>query len=169
MKKKERSVADDLNRVAVEIFDTSAKSVQQVVQIDPLLLKDEFAKLPGQLAHYNELFAQALRKYLRAERRRKETFARLYLEKRESAEEKLSEGMIKAMVESDEEYEQACLHEIDTEVDKAKLWGICEAIRAKKDALISIGAHVRAELGGDPFLRDRARGMRDVDATRDEG
>lgn len=142
------------------------RTIEDVVAVDQLLLKDEFSKLPSDLAHYNEQFAEALRTFLRCERRRKETFARLYIETREAAEEKMSEAMLKATVESDEEYEQACQNEIAAEVSKARLWGMCEAIRAKKDALISIGAHVRAELGGDPSLRDRARGMRDVDASK---
>ena len=35
-------------------------------------------------------------------------------------------------------------------------------------ALISIGAHIRAEMGGDPSTRARHRGARDVEDSRGE-
>lgn len=148
------------NASAREVVDQlEAEAVQQITEIDPLLLKDEFTKISGHLARYNELYANSLRRHLKAERHKKETYARLYVEKRETAEEKLTEGMIKAMVEMDEEYEQACALAIDAEVEKTRAWGRCEAVRAKKDALISLGAHVRAELSGDPKLRDYQQAM----------
>lgn len=142
------------DEVRVEREHGEREAVTAATQVDPLQLKKEFVEIASLLATFNEQYAEALRKHLRAKRRKEETYARVYLEKRETTEEKLTEGMLKAMVESDEEYEMACRWAIDAEIEKVRAGGRCEALRAKKDALISLGAHVRAELSGDPKLRD---------------
>ena len=139
--------------------------VQEVTSIDPLLIEEHFSRLPGDLARYNELYAQALRKHLRAKRTLDKEWARIYLETREGGE-KMSEATLKARVEIDDDYQAARMAAIEAEVDKARIGGIVEAIRAKKDALISIGAGIRAEMSGSPSIRERHRGARDVEESR---
>lgn len=133
------------------------QATNDLMSVDPLHLKREFTEIASLLATANEQYAEALRKHLKAKRRKDETYARLYVEKRETAEERLTGDMLKHMVEMDEEFERASQIAIDAEVGKARAFGKCEALRAKKDALISLGAHVRAELAGDPQLREYQR------------
>lgn len=47
--------------------------------------------------------------------------------------------------------------EIVAEVEKVKLQGIVDAVRAKKDMLIQVGARQRTEMESDPSLREQAR------------
>jgi len=45
-------------------------------------------------------------------------------------------------------------------VEKIRLYGVIDAVRTKRDMLISIGAQVRAEMESDPSIRERSRGRK---------
>lgn len=145
--------------------EVSQSAVRTVTEVDPMLLEEHFAQLPGDLARYNELYAQAFHRLLQAKSAVDREWARIYLETRETSE-KMTEATLKAHVEVSEDYQAVRAVVIDAEIDKIRLGGILEAIRAKKDALISIGAHIRAEMGGSPAIRERHRGARDVEDSR---
>lgn len=147
--------------------EASVQAVREVTMIEPLMLEEHFANLPGDLARFNELYAQALRKFLQAKRIHDREWSRIYLEMRESGEKK-TETALKAEVEIDDTYQSARQAMVLAEVDKVRLGGIVEAIRAKKDALISLGANLRAEMSGSPSIRDRVRGARDVEDSRND-
>lgn len=147
--------------------ELSKSKVREVVSIEPMLLQEEFVRMPSDLARYNHLYAQALRVHLLAKREVDRAWARAYLEEREQGE-KQSEATLKAKVEISDEYQQARYHAVLAEVKLKEIGGVCEALRTKKDALISIGAHIRAELGGSPRVREQYKGARDVESTRAE-
>jgi len=128
------------------------------VHIDPLLIQKEYIMLPGQLAHRNAAFAVAYEDYLESDLEYDRITARLRIFYREVIEAeggKSTEGAIKDRVETDQRWINAKLNRIDAEVTMVQAKGKVEALRAKKDMLVSVGAHIRAELGGDPSLRDR--------------
>jgi hypothetical protein len=140
------------------------------VSIEPLLLEEEFSSIPAHLARYNHLYAQAYETFLLAKAAYDQTYSGASIKIREDATEdgkkKPTEGTINALIEVDDDVIEARLRMIKAEVEKVRLWGVLDALRAKKDALISIGAHIRAEMGGNPSVREQHRGARDVAATR---
>lgn len=145
--------------------ETAHEAVLAAVSINPLALTDEFTKIPSYLARYNELYADALRAHLLAKVKVDRAFAACYISERAAAEEagdKITEALIKTRVENNETYHAAQDHSVVCESEKARLWGVLDALRAKRDALISLGAHLRAEMQGNPSIRGEARGSRDV-------
>ena len=145
------------------------KAVLEAVSVDPLDLQEEFRKIPSLLAQYNEEYAIALRRWLRCKAEVDRTHARLYLEAREVAEElgeKVTEGSLKATIEAKQAYIDAVDARIAAEVQKVRLGGILDALSAKKDALISMGANMRAEMSGQPHLRNEVKGHRDVQDSK---
>lgn len=144
------------------------EAVMEAVSVDPLALDDEFAKIPSLLARFNEQYADAYRKHLLSKHRVDRAFAACYLKHRGEAEErgeKITEGLLKARVDDDEAFHAAQDVAVAAEVEKLRLWGVLDALRAKRDALISLGAHMRAEMQGSPSIRGDRRGSRDVSSN----
>jgi len=132
----------------------------QCVTMDPLQLEEEFVQLPATLAYWNERYAEAQRGYLRAKVERERASSRLTMECRavlEAKKGKATVGDVEAAVNGHPEYMKTKDLELDTEIEKSRVYGVLDAIRAKKEMLISLGAHIRAEMQGDPTLRDQAR------------
>lgn len=138
-------------------------AVMEAVSIDPLNLEAEFADIPARLAEYNEKYAVAFRRHLAAKHLVERTHSTVYLRKREEASgERVTEALLTARVEVDEEYIDAQQTAAIAESNKVRLWGVLDALRAKRDALISIGAHARAEMAGSPSIRGEYRGSREA-------
>ena len=124
-------------------------------QIDTTNLEAEFTQLPALLAYHNERYADAFRVYLMARETRKQAEANAAQGAR-IANPKATVGAIEAEVDLSEDVHNARLQEIAAEADKARLFGRVDALRARKECLISLGAHIRAtELSGDPVIRQR--------------
>lgn len=146
--------------------DIVDRAVREAVDIDPLAFEDEFKKLPSKLATFNERYARALKRHLTAKANKDRTYYRRMLDIRVELEEKgekTTEANIKAHVEADAKYAEAVTAAISAEVEKARLWGVLDALRSKREALISIGAHLRVEMQGAPSIRGERRGARDVE------
>src|SRR5262249_46308470 len=103
-----------------------------------------------------------LRTYLMAKLNVEEIESRLWLMYRErlKADGRTTEKQIESYVTSDEEMHKARIDLIEAEVKKNRTSGIVDAIKARKESLISLGAHVRSELQGDPELRAQHREYR---------
>jgi hypothetical protein len=141
----------------------------KAVSVEPLLLEEEFASLPALLARYNEMYSQAYGTFLTAKATYDQVWSGAMLRYREDTDDtkkRPTVDAIKAMVDVDDDVIAAKLAVIEAEVEKVRLWGVLDALRCKKDALVSIGAHIRAELGGNPSLRDQHRGARDSADSR---
>lgn len=134
--------------------------------VDPDNIEEEYVKMTPHLARQNELYAQANREYLHAERKLKKIAAQLWLEYLYDSDKKPTEHTLKAMVEVDVKFQAAKIACVEAEAKKQKLFGRVEAMRAKKEAVISIGAQLRAEYSGNPAAAERAIGRRDVKRSR---
>lgn len=132
--------------------------LRECVGIDPLTLNDEFVRIPSDLAYWNARYARALRAYLTAKvdkditRGRLEPMMRLAIQ---NAGGKPTEKQIDALIDSNQDYIDACYKLVDAEVEKNEVYGALDAIRSKKEMLVSLGAHLRAEMQGDPRIRDQ--------------
>jgi len=151
----------------VEIDDYLKKSVD----IEPMAIEEEFVRLPGDLAYWNERYARAVTSYLTNKIQRERIEARLYLEQREHLTAKVNvevaEGKkggkaptideIKSAVAGHCSMIEAEDMELSSEVEKVRLYGVLDAIRAKRDMLIQIGSRQRVEMEHDPVIRDESR------------
>jgi hypothetical protein len=117
-------------------------------------------RLSADLAYWNKQYAEAIRAQLRAKATEKQVRASVYKEIRRSSETKLSEAALAAEIETHEDVRAAVDRLIDAEADKARIYGVVDSVRSKKEDLISLGAQYRAELGGDPLLKREARDRR---------
>ena len=151
---------------ATQQADEQSEYVKECTSILPAeQIEDEFRRVSADLAYWNNKFADALREHLRAKATEKQVRASVYLEIRSGAAEKgekLTEAMTDAKVETHEDVRDAVDRCIHAEASKARMYGMVDAVRSKKDMLVSIGAQVRAEMQGDPMLRKEAREHRQL-------
>jgi len=118
-------------------------------------------RLPADLAHWNARFADAYEAFLEADLAFDKMESRLAVEHREellAMGSKATEAAVREAVQTDPRWSQARMARIDAEVDKVRARGVVDAILAKKDMLISLGAHVRQEIDNNPTLREQVRG-----------
>lgn len=133
---------------------------RRVALIDPLRLHEAYIALPADLAHWNARLAEAFEAYLRADFERDKMEARLSLEGRHALaieQGKVTEAQVRERVRLDPRWEEISLAAIEAEARKVRTRGIVDAILAKKEMLISLGAHVRKEMEHNPVLRDQHR------------
>lgn len=147
--------------------DIDPDRVRESTEINRHDLIHEFASVAGHMAYWSERFAEAQRGYGEAKFALELTEARLAMRHRETlgalvsaGELKLPRGVTEAMVQervlTDPVYQGARLDLIEAEAAKARLHGIVGAVATKRDMLVSLGAHVRAEMNLDPLIRERA-------------
>lgn len=155
------------------------------VSITPEALSEEFARVALDLAYWNAQFAEALRSYRIAELEQKRTRAMLYIKHRTLLQEaafqdaqsaptefdakgkpkaakvdRVTEAQVDAAVLLDPAMVECDNNLIVTEVEKEKVRGALDAVRAKREMVVSLGAHIRAEMAGDPTLRTQLANQR---------
>lgn len=145
--------------------DLSLDEVQELMKLRPLQLNQEWVKVCAALPSVNERLAEAHRRYLTAKVQSERCYAMLYLEKRESADGKVTEAMLKAMVESDDDYHAQRLELVDAEADWKRVQGISRALSEKCNAISSMSANMRQEFGarGQGALSGEIDGSRSTD------
>lgn len=128
------------------------------IYIQPEALQEEFARVSMDFAYWSAQATDAYEAQQMAELDVKRAKARLYVVNRttlemESPNGKTTEAQVEAAVVNDPEMVAAEITRIQADVarDRAKL--TLEAIRIKKDMLVSLGAHERTEMQGDPTIR----------------
>jgi hypothetical protein len=146
-----------LNEIEVEKF------LKDSVDIEPTQLQEEYVRVPADIAYWNERYSQALRAHLLAKLELDRVYAILQIEKREVlsvAGGKVTEAIVSAAIEVDAKYQVARLATIDTEVEVSRLKGVSYAVSAKREMIVSLGAHLRIELQNDPIIREHYRAKR---------
>ncbi len=138
---------------------------------------DDAERVPADLAYWGAQYARAVRRYLTADMEfdRAKAETRILVRERllaaavpDPAEDlkkapkrgTVTESMVDAAVELEGEYHDARVALIEAEAEKVRIYGVVEAVKAKRDMLISLGANMRAEMQGDPVLRANARERR---------
>lgn len=126
------------------------------VEVEPLALHEEYVRVSGDMAYWGSIYATAERTFQLAELAHKRVTAQLQLEWRETLKarsDKVTEAVVDANVTCDHRYFESKVASIDAEVEKIRVRGLLEAVRAKSSMLVSLGAHVRAEMAADPRVR----------------
>ena len=137
--------------------------IEDVFDIDPLDLQDAFIKVPAELAYWSGQYAKAYRKAAAAKASEKQiigAYREVARERVLAKRGKSTEADVAAELEGIDEVQEAREESIESDYNKVHLYGIVDAIRTKKDMLISVGAHVRAEMDHDPTIRAQHRGAR---------
>jgi len=135
--------------------------LKSCVQIEPLALEEEYVRLPADLAFWNQRYSEVYRYWLERKVVLNEVRARIQIEERERLEmlakgKRVTIGEVEDALILNPEYQQAKMKEIAAEAEKVRLWGVLDALRSKRDMLISLGAHIRAEMAHDPMIRKQA-------------
>ena len=141
--------------------------LEQCVSLYPETLNEEFVRLPADIAYWTHRFGEALRAHLRAKMEAERTRSRLRMEHRAKLEgvkdpatgkpAKATESMVDAAVDMDPAWELARLAEIDAEVERVRLQGVCRALETKGHMVTALGNQILAEKRSDPALRSMAR------------
>jgi len=119
--------------------------IKKVIDIDPLDLDSHFRRLPAELAYYNSQYAEAYARQLDAKRNLDQVHASTYKLVADS-EKKMTVAAINAAIESDPIYAEARRELVEAESEKQRLRGKVDVVLAKKEMLISLGAHMRSEM-----------------------
>lgn len=141
------------------------------VQILPEALNEEFVRVGADLAYWNEQFSRASRRFLHTKMALEQTEARLSIQIREALNgggARVTEAMIVSRVITDDVYTEVRLGHVEAEAEKVRLYGVLDAIRTKRDMLVSIGAQMRAEMNADPTIKNHARNKREMDAANND-
>lgn len=129
--------------------------IKAAVTIMPEAITEDFVRVPSDLAYYNAIYSDAIDMLLTAKRKVEECEAELRREYRASADVKVTESYLDSCVALDPRY-KILRESVDrAEVNKSRANGVVDAIRAKKEMLISLGAHIRAEMNGQPSINER--------------
>jgi len=134
----------------------------QCAEIEPMALEEEYVRVPADLAYWNNRYAEVYKYWLE----RKLVSSRLAAERKGEIRTLLQAtqtkrptiGEVEDELLMDAGYQQALAKQIAAEAEKVRLHGVLDAIRTKRDMLISLGAHIRAEMQRDPLIRHSGAG-----------
>ena len=141
--------------------------LDECLSLEPEAISEEFARLPADFARWNELYAQAHYAHSAADLAVRRARARVALRVRRDAplyastyKCKVTEGSLADIVACDPEVCAAEDARARADRDRNRIRGILVALKAKDSALVTIGAHQRAELTLTPHIRSTPRDSR---------
>jgi len=124
------------------------------VKIDDLLIDEEFMRAAADLAYWNERFAVALKRHLRAKVAADRARAMATIGIREvNAGVKMTVADLEARVELDPDVISTVDECVEADAARSHMRVRAEAVAAKKDMLQSLGAKLREEMR-DPSVRE---------------
>ena len=140
--------------------------LNRVIDINPINIDEHFRRVPAELAYYNNEYANAVERFLTAKMNTEKSWAQAYKDAAQAAEvngKKITVAALNAEVELTLFYQAARAELASAEADKQRCRGKVETVSAKKEMLISLGAHLRSEMT-DPMVRKQVSDSRE---TRD--
>ncbi len=134
-------------------FDT--EYAQQCVTLDNTNLQGEFCKYTADFSHWGERFAQAKQEESLAKLAKETTAADLDVQAREAlaGDKKPTEAMISAWVTRHPAMQEAEKNLISATFEMDRVRAVWEALRAKRDMLVGLGAQQRAEMQHEPSIK----------------
>lgn len=130
--------------------DERVMTVEDATRIEPMVITEEMVRIPSDMAYWNERYANVFQYWLEAKFARERTYSEAFRDIQErlatTSKTRVTVSEVEHLVATDRTYIDARMSEIVAESEKLRLGGVVEALRAKKDMLISLGAHMRAEM-----------------------
>ncbi len=136
--------------------------LRQCVTVDEMNIRGEYIRLSGDLAYWSAQLAEAKRVSLMTKvdvDRTRSALAIHYRHSLSSSGTRVTEAMIDQSVTTDPKLVAKEDANIEAEVQKARIAGVVVAIEAKKDMLISLGAHIRKENEPGPTINSKTAGF----------
>jgi len=128
------------------------KYLAECVSIDSMALQTEFERTPNDFAYWSNRYAEVYRHHALCKQKRELVEATLQIEIRDQNEigrgAKMTVGEVEARIAKSTLYIDAKLAEAEADAERVRLAGVVEAMRTKREMLISLGAHIRAEMAG---------------------
>jgi hypothetical protein len=134
------------------LLSETQRLLRQVFSSDHHDIKYQYRTLPEAMAYFVELYAGSLDRYLAAKTERERLAARLLLEMKSDLEVRRSEKVIDAEILTNVDFISAKREEIAAEVEYKRAQKMFVVLETKRDMLVSLGAHVRVEMGADNAL-----------------
>ena len=137
----------------------------QAATIDPGSMQREFAEYPGVLSRWGGRYADAISEASALAEELEDLEAEVYLELRARKAQGQTEAELKALVRTDRRVKLKRAMALAAKSKQTRYEKkVIAALHAKKEMLVSLGAHQRAELGGDPLVK---RAMRDERSAKE--
>jgi hypothetical protein len=138
---------------------SDAPDIDETLRIDRLKIDEEFTSFPAVFWYYLARQAEAVRQVEAAKIQLKRGDAALYERIRAGLEQdplikRVTEAMVDSAVTTSDEWREARDNLADLELRRRTLDAACEALRAKKDMLVQLGARARAELEREPRVNE---------------
>lgn len=135
--------------------ETKGKSyLRQSVDVDPEDIQGEFIRVSTDIQQWGFRYASAEAEHKRASNRldivEAEAAERI---RAEYADTKITEKRIDQLILLDPEVQKAMDDEVTALHRKSRVRATVDAVRAKKESIISLGAHIRAEQ--EPHLKEK--------------
>lgn len=120
-------------------------------------LTADMTALPGQIAYWSAMFASATEAALEAkamlEQQEADT-SEAFRDQFSSGKEKLTEARLPSLVDRDPDVRAAKTRHIKAEANRLRVKGMLDALFAKRDMLVQVGARQRQEMGAlEPTTR----------------
>jgi len=135
--------------------------IEAAVTVNDSDISGEYMRVPGDLAYFVKKYAEAEYAYLAAKAEVDRQKGGAYERARKSLEEDPdikkapTEKMVEARAANDTLL-MGALEDLAFASSQRKLYdGYVDAVKSKRDMLISLGAHMRKEREADPVIRDR--------------
>lgn len=144
--------------------------LDELMEVDPNDLTNEFASQAALYAHYATLLADADEVLSNADISKDEEYSTADLEWRlEMAEagEKVTEGKITALVRSDETVVKAMAALVEAQHNRDTLRAVVRALEMRADMLVSLGAHLRHEMEMTGMTISQRRQDDDMNSTKE--
>lgn len=146
-----------------------ADYLKECLELSPVAIQAEFCRMAGDVAFWNEEYRKVYKTFWCKKVEFERLESRLSLETRtmlENADSKtrVTEALVESTMKAgSQEWIKGRLELVEADCERVRLVGILESLRDKKDMLVSLGAHLREEMAGDPMLKTHMRNQHESD------
>lgn len=153
-------------------MNLEADYLKECLELSPVAIQAEFCRMASDVAFWNEEYRKVYKTFWVKKVEFERLESRLSLETRtmlENADSKtrVTEALVESTMKAgSQEWIKGRLELVEADCERVKLLGILESLRDKKDMLVSLGAHLREEMAGDPMLKTHMRNQHDSDVER---
>lgn len=141
------------------------------LEVNPQKLQDHYTTIASQFAYWSHQHAIADQNVKLSKMEEQRTGAVLAITVRQrmlDANLKPTESQVAAKVAIDDEMVEVQRDRIEAEFQEKRLKGVVAALAIKNQSLMSLGAHVRKEMDGDPLVRQAYANARALAAGDDD-
>ena len=132
---------------------------RRCVSIDQFAIQEEYALVPADMAFWSDQHADTYRAWQLCKLEREKEWGSAQLRARQKLGARGGKaptvGEVEAEALQDAPYTELRRQEIYLETETKRLQGLLEALRTKREMLISLGAHLRQEYWQDPAIKEK--------------